>query len=1029
MERKLTAILYADVAGYSRLTGADDEGTVETLKVHIGGLIKAIEDHGGRVVNTAGDAVLAEFASVVTAVKCAVEAQRDLAQRNKVLPEDRKLQFRIGVNLGDIVVDGAEIYGDGVNVAARLEALADPGGILVSRTVFNHVKGRVELGFEYLGEKKVKNIVEPVETYRVLVDPGMAGQVIGLKKHHTPKKHSRLQPPAIAVMVLVIVAGSLALWLRPWAPDMEPAAVERMAYPLPERPSIAVLPFDNLSGDPDQEFLADGLSEEIITTLSKVPELFVIARNSTFTYKGKPVSVKQVAEEQGVRYVLEGSVQRSGDRIRINAQLIDALEGHHLWAERYDREFKDIFDLQDDITQHILVALQVNLTDGEVARIWHRKIPSPKAYEYVLKAAWYEGRMNKEDNVRARDFARRAQEISPASPLGWYWQGWTEITDYRFGWSGSRQASLKRASELAEKTRAIDPTFADNYTLLGSINLYLGRYDNAVEYAEKAVELSPNNAQLIANLAHILSYSGKPEPAIALINKAMRLSPYYLPWYPAVIGTAYMQTGDYDKAIAAYHDAIERKFSTSFGYAKLAAVYAMKDDLEKAREYADKLIELKPHFTIESWAKALPYKDKEELNRELDALRKSGLPEKSPLPLPDKPSIAVLPFDNLSSDPEDQFLADGLTEDIITTLSRVPDLFVIARNSTFTYKGKPVKVQRVATELGIRYVLEGSLQRSGERLRVTAQFIDAITGHHLWADRFDRKVDDIFALQDEIAHKILIELQVKLTSGENARVASRGTKNLDAWLLRLQAFAEGSKYTKEGMLKARNLFQEAVNIDPAYARAWGGLAWTDYFEARMGGWGRSREEVLKEGVAYAQFGTEVDPLEPVGFLQLANLFGVMGEHDRAVEKAKHAVALAPNDYQTGAVLGMNLFWAGDGPAAVEAFGQSMRLSPQYPAWMDWMLGAALHMAGKPKQAVASSQMGVERAPKSPWPRPRLIAALVDLDRIEEARAVAAEQLKVKPDFTVSSYIRANPFKDPAHKQWLQDLLLKAGLPE
>jgi tetratricopeptide (TPR) repeat protein len=311
----------------------------------------------------------------------------------------------------------------------------------------------------------------------------------------------------------------------------------------------------------------------------------------------------------------------------VNAQLIDALKGHHLWAERYDREFKDIFALEDDITQNILVALRVELTEGEVARIWHRTTPSPEAYEDVLKAAWYEGRINKEDNARAREFARRAQELAPESPLGWYWQGWTEITDYRFGWSPSRQGSLEKALELAEKTRALDPSFADNYTLLGSINLYLGNYDKAVEYAEKAVELSPNNAQLIANQAMILSYTGKPEASIALVNKAIRLSPYYLPWYPAVSGLGYMLTGEYDKAAAAYHDAINRNYTPIMGYERLAAIHALKGDLDKAKEYAAKLLELKPDFTIEGWAKALPYKDKEDLDHELNALRKAGLPE------------------------------------------------------------------------------------------------------------------------------------------------------------------------------------------------------------------------------------------------------------------------------------------------------------------------------------------------------------------------------------------------------------------
>ena len=624
MERKLTAILYADVAGYSRLTGADDEGTVETLKIHLGALIKAIEDHGGRVVNTAGDAVLAEFASVVTALKCAVEAQRDLAERNKDLPENRKLQFRVGVNLGDLVVDGDEIYGDGVNVAARLEALAVPGGICISGRVEEQVEGKLDVGFAYLGAQSVKNIKKPVNVYKVLLDRKDAGKIVGAPKPQA----SGWGWVTAAVLALVIGLGGWSAWLHVNKLDLAPASLGAMAFPLPDKPSIAVLPFDNLSGDP-----------------------------------------------------------------------------------------------------------------------------------------------------------------------------------------------------------------------------------------------------------------------------------------------------------------------------------------------------------------------------------------------------------------EDRFLADGLTEDIITTLSRVPDLFVIARNSTFIYKDKPVKVQQVATELGVRYVLEGSLQRSGNRLRVTAQFIDATTGHHLWADRFDRKVDDIFALQDDIAHKILIELQVKLTSGENARVASRGTNSLEAWLLRVQALAAGSNYNKEGMLKARDLCEAAVKIDPGYARIWACLAWTHWFEARMGGWTNSRKEAVKKGIELAERAIAVDPQEPLGYIQLSYLFSVMGEYDRSIALAEHAATLASNDYQSTAALALQLMWVGDLERAIALFEQAKRLSPKYPAWIDWMEGLAQVMAGQPEDAIKKLQRGAERAPKAFLGRGRLVVGYAALDRLDEAKSETAELLKLKPGLTVSAFVEMHPFKDPAHKELLRELLIKAGLPE
>jgi len=1026
MDRKLTAILYADVAGYSLLTGADDEGTVETLKVHLGSLKKAIEDHGGRVVNTAGDAVLAEFASVVTALKCAVAAQRDLDERNKDLPESRKLQFRVGVNLGDLVVDGEEIYGDGVNVAARLESLADAGGICISGRVQEQVEDKLDVGFAYLGAQSVKNIKKPVNVYKVLLGAKDAGKTIDIQKPKPP----RWQWPAAAAAALVILAlGVIAQWQRPGPPEYERASVDEMALPLPEKPSIAVLPFDNLSGDPDREFLADGLTEEIITTLSKVPHLFVIARNSTFTYKGKPVSVKQVAEEQGVRYVLEGSVQTAGDRIRINAQLIDALQGHHIWAERYDRQSNDLFALQDDITKNIMLAVQVKLTSGEEAQIRARRLPSVEAFQLAYKAAWHLRLFNKEDMAKAQELAREAEGISPDSTLPWQLEAWTHVHQSRYGWSASREESLRKAEALAEKALAIDESDPENYFLLGGIAFARRQHDEAIRYGEKALALMPSHSTLMATLGFWLAYAGRPEEGIAVIQKAMRLSPYYSGWYIPAIGLAYMMTGRYDEAIAAYEESVKRNVLVLFSYERLTAIHAMKGDLEKAEEYAAKVLEIDPKFTIEGWKKVFRYKNPEDLERELDAMRAAGLPEKPPLALPDKPSIAVLPFDNLSGDPEDQFLADGLTEDIITALSRVPDLLVIARNSTFTYRGKPVKVQKVAEELGVRYVLEGSLQRSGERLRVTAQFIDANTGHHLWANRYDRKVDDIFALQDEISRKVLIELQVKLTTGEHVRVASRGTKSLEAWLLRVQAYAEGSKYSNEGMLKARELYRAAVEADPTYARAWGGVAWTYWWEARMGGWTHSRDEALNQGIEFAERAIEVDPNDPIGCIIMSYSSSLMGEHDRAVGFAERAMAVAPGDFLATAAVGVPLVWAGQPARAIEFFEKAKRLSPKYPPWIDWMEGVAELVAGRPEDALPTLQKGVDRAPDSFLARGRLAAGHAALNRLDDAKTESAELLKIRPDMTATKLAKMHPFKDEARKIWLRDLLLKAGLPE
>jgi len=342
VKRKLAAILSADVKGYSRLMEEDEVATVRAMEEYRGIISEFIEKHRGRVVDSPGDNLLAEFGSVVDAVECGVEIQKELESRNAAIPKERRMEFRIGVNLGDVIEESGRLYGDGINVAARIEGLAEPGGICISGTAYDQIKKKLNLGYKFLGEHSVKNISEPVRVYRVLTEPEAAGKVIGEKRFLG--KISRRGAIAAAI-VIVIAAGGLISWniYLHQSKKVEAASLDKMAYPLPDKPSIAVLPFDNLSGDPEQEYFTDGITENIITALSKVPAMFVIARNSTFTYKGKPTKTKQVAEELGVQYVLEGSVQKSADRLRITAQLIDAIKGHHLWAERYDRELKNIF--------------------------------------------------------------------------------------------------------------------------------------------------------------------------------------------------------------------------------------------------------------------------------------------------------------------------------------------------------------------------------------------------------------------------------------------------------------------------------------------------------------------------------------------------------------------------------------------------------------------------------------------------------------------------------------------------------------
>jgi adenylate cyclase len=607
--------------------GEDEAGTLAALKSHRKELIdpKAAQ-YNGRTIKLMGDGALMEFPSVIEAVTFSVEVQLAMRARNADVPEDEQILFRIGINIGDVIIEGDDIYGDGVNLAARLEGLAEPGGICVRRAVRNQVRDKLDLEFEDRGEIDVKNVARPIRVFAVVLNE-MAQALATPIETVSVAKARRRWPVIAAGMTIGLLAVAGLSWWQPWAPDVEPAAIERFAFPLPEKPSIAVLPFDNLSGDPGQEPLADGLTEEIITALSKSPNLFVIARNSTFTYKGKAVPVKQVAEDLGVRFVLKGSLQRSADRVRINAQLIDALDGHHLWAERYDREFNDIFALQDDVIQNIMIALQVELTEGEELRLLHARAASPEAFEYMQKSRSHYNRFTKEDNAIARELAAKVVEISPEYPDPWAWMGFHHLSDYRFGWSADRKESFEKAVESAEKAYELDPELSVTNGLLGVLNIYRGRYDEAILDARKSVDLMPSSAPAIARLAWILSYAGQPDEAIPLMQQAMRLSPYYPTWFAATLGLAYMMTGDYQNAIAAHEELIKREGMLQFAYARLALLHNLQGDEEKAQDYAAELLSLKPGFTISGWSKVLLYKNQEDRNWELNALRKVGLPE------------------------------------------------------------------------------------------------------------------------------------------------------------------------------------------------------------------------------------------------------------------------------------------------------------------------------------------------------------------------------------------------------------------
>jgi adenylate cyclase len=562
MERKLTAILSADVKGYSRLMGQDDEATVRTLTAHREAMTALIQQHRGRVVDSPGDNLLAEFASVIDAVRCAVEVQHALRDRNAEVPPERRMEFRIGINSGDVIVEGERIYGDGVNIAARLEGLAEAGGICLSGLVYDQVKNKLALGYEYQGEQAVKNIAEPVRVWRVRLEESKSpkSEVRSPKPRRVGIAH--LSRTAVVAGLVLILGGIGTVWYfflptpntQPPTPNTQAAPA---ALPLPDKPSIVVLPFVNMSKDPEQEYFSDGLTEDLTSDLTRISSLFVIARNSAFTYKGKAAKVQDVGREMGVRYVLEGSVRKAGDQLRITAQLIDATTGFHLWSEQYDRPLRDIFAVQDEVVQKIVTTLRLQLTLQEQGYIVRKRTDNLEAYDAFLRGVEYFWRTTKEANAQARQMYEKAVALDPQYAEAYARLGLTYYREWIWRWSADPQ-TLERALALAHQAVALDDSLPTAPTLLSLVYARKQQSDQALAEGERAIALDPNNADSSAFQAEVLNVAGRPEEALRKVEQAMRLNPHYPPYYLIQLGWAYSLTGRYAEATATLKEALSR---------------------------------------------------------------------------------------------------------------------------------------------------------------------------------------------------------------------------------------------------------------------------------------------------------------------------------------------------------------------------------------------------------------------------------------------------------------------------------------
>ena len=581
LQRRLAAILSTDVVGYSRLMGLDEAGTLSRLNALRRELVDpTIAAHAGRIVKLMGDGALVEFASAVDAVACAIEIQRQLRERDADGSEANPIQFRIGINVGDIIIEGEDILGDGVNIAARIEGIAEPGGISISEDAWRQVQGKVAANFVDAGEQSLKNIARPVRVYRLDIAP-------------------------------------------------KAATASDVPRPIPaqsDKPSIAVLAFNNMSGDPEQEYFSDGISEDIITDLSKLSELHVIARNSTFTYKSKPVDVKQVGRDLGVHYVLEGSVRKAGNRVRVTGQLIDVASGAHIWAERFDRDLTDIFAVQDELTREIISALKVKLTPEKKDRLARKNTIDQEAYDLFLRGrerAWLNTRSG---NIEARHLLGRAVTINPEFAAAHAFIGFTQVNDYVNGWAEVPERSLQAGLENAGRAVQMDEAEPQGHYALAVALFFHRETDRALAEARRSVALAPNFAQGHHTIARMLTFSGDAAGAINTIDAYMQLDPLYPDMALYFLAEARFALGQFEEAVTALKQRHGRNPNSATSYALLASCYGHLGRIAESQAAWAEVMRIAPDFSIERQRRTLPYKNPDDFERRIEGMRKAGLP-------------------------------------------------------------------------------------------------------------------------------------------------------------------------------------------------------------------------------------------------------------------------------------------------------------------------------------------------------------------------------------------------------------------
>jgi adenylate cyclase len=1000
---RVAAILAADAVGYSRLMADDEKATIASLDRSRAVFTEHIEANQGRVVDTAGDSVLAVFGTTNGAVRASVAIQEGLAALNEGVPDPRRMQFRIGIHLGDIhekASDGT-IYGDGVNVAARLEALSEPGGIIVSDAVHSSLRDRLDVGFEFLGEHKGKNLRTPVKAYRLLPEGVSQASV----KSAGSRKH--LGVIAAALVGVVVLAGvvwwQMGIEERPTMLAADGTPTDDPLFAMPSVPVIAVLPFVNLSNDPEQGFFADGVTEDIVTRLSRFDAIRVIAGMSTARYSGGELNVRDVGQELSARYILRGSIRRSTEEVRITAKLIDAKDGSSIWAEDFDRpvETAGLFATQAEITGAVVagVASTGGVVFGDqLANVGDEYLPSTASYDCVLLAHRYSRVLSRELHLAARNCLEAVVEREPD-----YAEAWAFLAaiyhDQRLGMNpeGDVPDPVARMKEAAQRAISINPKSSRGHKWLAITHYWTGDAESFLEAARQAISLNPYDASIYADIGLWLWNAGQTKMGAELMSKAIALTPNPPRWYYRTLMLDQYRKRNYEEALKF---ALKAEDPGSFWSCSLLAMtYGQLGKRDEAATAIEELLEIIPDYrtTVELFNEPFAFGIPEERQHWIEGLEKAGLFDHPELALPTGPSIAVLPFRNISDDSEQDYFVEGLSADIARHLSLQPEFFVIGRATTSQYKGDELDVQTIGAELNVEYLLAGDVRRSGDKIRVSAELLDAVTGRQLWANAYDRELssEGVFAVQDEITLNVATTIgdQYGVIAQTVRELASRQDRpDLTAYECVLLGYRYFETIRPDDHKRALDCLEAAVEDAPNYADAWGWLAILYSHEGALGYNARARPH--ERALDAALNAIKVGPNSQMAWEGLAAARFFRHEFEAFDAASRRTIELNSQDASSIANIANYYGWWGEFEVGLPLMEKAMALSPYHPYWYYLPFYWSAIRDGDYEEALRIARRS--HAPGLWYSHQRLASALALNGELDEARSEAERMDEAYP---------------------------------